>query len=136
MLILWKSVFTWYNPSLFIFLGYVLCSVYGTEIRGNTTICPGDSGIFECKTTNTEQLFWSINGSTILFTATHRVEDGPIVESGHIATLVEIYLTGGNVGNRTSWLRVSPTATITSLSCSGGEPTDISKREIYFIGNT
>ncbi len=100
-------------------------------------ICPGDSGIFECKTTNTEKLFWSINDSTILLTASHRVEDGPIMCDGYVASLVEINLTSGNVGNRTSWLRVSPTTTtITNLSCSGGDPEDTCNREIYFIGNT
>ncbi len=113
-----------------------LCSV--TELRGNSEICPGDSGIFECQTTNTDELFWSVNGTTLSIPPNHRLENGRITNSGHVASLVELNLTSGNVGDRTSLLRVAPATTnfntITTVACSGGDPVNTCSRDILFIG--
>ncbi len=148
-----SHVFTWYSAALLyifsdwylyiilciLFLGStLLCSApSGTELRGNAVICPGNSGIFECKTTNTEKLFWLIDGSTILFTANHRVEDSSIKGPGYVASLVELNLTSGNIGNRISLLRVAPATTDVNISvtCSGGDPVNTCNRDIDFIGN-
>ncbi len=109
----------------------------GTELHGNATICPGRGGVFECKTTNTEQLFWTVDGNTLSTPATFRVGSDPsITLSGYVASLVELNLMSGNVGNRTSLLRVAKTTTnIISVACSGGEPVNTCSRDINFIGN-
>ena len=61
------------------FLGSkTLCSVTdtgtntGTELNGNSEICPGISGVFECKTTNTEVLLWRVVTTSLLFPGHHR----------------------------------------------------------------
>ncbi len=109
----------------------------GTEFRGNTTICPGNSGVFECKTTNTEQLFWIVDGTPLSIPITHTVNSGLITSAGHIASLIKRSLASGNVGNRTSLLRVAPATTNTStVVCSGGDPVNTCSRSINFVGNT
>ena len=114
----------------------LLCSVSGTELRGNTTICPGNSGIFECKTTNTEILTWRVNETSLFILGDHRLNDTPVIVSGIVASLVELSLSDGNVGNRTSLLRIAPVNNVTmTVTCSGGSPTDTCSRDINFIGS-
>ncbi len=114
-----------------------MCSMSGTELRGNTVICPGDRGVFECQTTNTLQLFWIVDGTPLSIPITHTVNSGSIEASGHVACLVNRSLASGNVGNRTSLLRVAPVTTnISTVVCSGGDPVNTCSRNINFVGNT
>ncbi len=123
----------------FLFLGStLLCSTpSGTELRGNTAICPGNSGIFECKTTNTGLLVWNIDGISLSFDVTRRV-GGVITKSGNVASLMKLDLNNGsNSGNRTSLLLVPPASNVTiNITCSGGSPVTTCSRNINFLGNS
>ncbi len=116
-----------------------MCNVgSGTRLSGNDVICPGGSGVFECKTTNTDILSWSVNGLSLLIPGNHQVNDSSIIRSGNVATLVELNLTNGVVGDRTSLLRVPPTTdnvTITII-CTGGDPVTTCTKDVLFKGNS
>ncbi len=114
-----------------------MCSTpSGTELRGDPAICPGNNGIFECKTTISELLIWDINGTELPIDGTYRIADG-ITESGNVASLVELDLMNGNSGNRTSLLLVPPASNVTiNITCSGGRSLNTCSREIKFIGNS
>ncbi len=107
-----------------------------TELSGNDVICPGRSGIFECKTTNTGILIWRVNNNTnLVIPGDNRVNNPPITESGNVATLVELELANGNIGNRTSILRVPPTTNKVTIFCVGGDAVNNCSKDILFIGN-
>ena len=119
-----------------------LCSVRSstdttTELSGNAVICSGISGIFECKTTNTGSLLWRVNDTVLVIPVSHTVNDPSIIVSGNVATLVELDLTNGDVGDRTAILRVPPktdSATITII-CTGGDAVATCTKDVLFIGN-
>ncbi len=119
-----------------------MCSVRSgtdttTELSGSDVICPGSSVIFECKTTNTGTQIWGVDNTSLVIPGSHTVNDIPIIVSGNIATLVELDLTNGEVGNRTAILRVPPKtdSVITSIFCTGGDAVATCTEDILFIGN-
>ncbi len=120
------------------FLGStLLCSTpSGTRLRGDPAICPGNSGVFECKTTNIEVLVWNIDGILLSFDGTREVGYA-ITMSENVASLVELDLINGRIGNRTSLLLVPPASNVTmKVTCSGGNVENTCSRDINFIGNS
>ena len=114
-----------------------MCSTpSGTELRGDPAICPGNNGIFECRTTNTGLLSWSVdNINPLSFRGDNEVSDG-IAESGNVASLVELNFING-VGNWTSLLLVPPANNVTrTIICSGGNPLSTCNRDINFLGKS
>ncbi len=119
-----------------------MCSVRSgtdttTELSGSDVICPDKSGIFECKATNTGLLVWRVSDTALIFPGSHTVNDSSIRVSGNVATLVDLNLTNGVVGDRTSILRVPPktdSATITII-CTGGDPVATCTNDVLFKGN-
>ncbi len=113
-----------------------MCSTpSGTELRGDPAICPGNSAIFECKTTNTTLLSWSVdNGASLSFSRDNAVGDG-MTEFGNVASLVELNLIDG-VGNWTSLLLVPPANVTMTITCGGGNPQSTCHRSITFLGKS
>ncbi len=123
----------WYLNIIFFPGSPLLCSTpSGTELRGNVEICPGDSGVFECHTSNTGLLSWNVNGTELLFIGASATVGGVKMTDGYIASLVQLNLTG----NLTSLLLVPPANDVTvNITCDGGSPISACNRSINFLGN-
>ncbi len=115
-----------------------MCSTSGTELRGDPAICPGNRAIFECKTTNTGILTWKVNDVSLLsFTGADAVVGGGIADSGNVASLVELDLISGNIGDRTSLLLVAPGNDVTmTITCDGGNLLNTCNKSITFLGKS
>ena len=93
------------------------------QIVGNSVICPGEDGLFRCTLMNSRTADWSINGEVIGFALTDNV--GSVkTKPGIAAHLVERSVgETDNIGNRTSVVFYTPSASTTgliSILCSGG----------------
>lgn len=93
------------------------------ELLGTDIIVPGDVGIFRCKTMDSPQLFWSVNGTELFGFDALAVTGAEAQSFASKAELVDVNIADNFLGNRTSFLMYTSDPNFTgyvNITCDGG----------------